>query len=192
MVDNLPDAPLSAFGPVISPVDLTQAELRLPVLIPQITPGHRYALEAEARALGFARFPPLVDPTAVVGRTARLGEGTIVNGQAMIGAQSVLGRFVHVNRSASIGHDAEIRDYVTLGPGCVLAGQVVVETGTFIGAGAVVAPHVRIGANAVISAGAVVMRDVPDGAIMVGNPAKLARVERTGYGEAVVPLPDAD
>jgi sugar O-acyltransferase (sialic acid O-acetyltransferase NeuD family) len=192
MVDNLPDPPASHLGSVKSPSDLAEAELKLPVLIPQITPGHRYAIEAEARAWGFGNFPPLIDPTAIVARTARLGEGTIVNGQAMIGAQSVLRRFVHINRSASIGHDAEIQDYATLGPGCVLAGEVVVETGAFIGAGAIVAPKVRIGANAVVSAGAVVMKDVPERAVVIGNPAKLARVARTGYGDALIPLSDRE
>lgn len=44
-----------------------------------------------------------------------------------------------------------------------------------IGAGAVIKPGVRIGARALVGAGAVVTKDVPDGAIVVGNPAKILR-----------------
>lgn len=189
LVDNLPDPPLCPLGPVVRPSDLTEAELRQPALIPLITPGHRYQVETEARALGFADFPALVDPSAIVARTASVGEGSIVNAQVVIGAQARLGRFVQVNRSASIGHNADIEDYVTLGPACVLAGHVILESGCFIGAGAILAPKVRIGRNTVISAGAVVVKDVPDGAVMIGNPAKMARIAATGYGGSAVPTP---
>jgi maltose O-acetyltransferase len=42
----------------------------------------------------------------------------------------------------------------------------------YIGAGAIVLPGVSIGRGAVVAAGAVVTRDVPDGAVVAGMPAK--------------------
>ena len=50
--------------------------------------------------------------------------------------------------------------------------QTVVCDGASIGAGAVILPGVRIGRYAVVGAGAVVTKDVPDGAVVVGNPAR--------------------
>jgi 2,3,4,5-tetrahydropyridine-2-carboxylate N-succinyltransferase/tetrahydrodipicolinate N-acetyltransferase len=47
-----------------------------------------------------------------------------------------------------------------------------VEDEVLIGAGAVVLPRLRIGRGAVVGAGAVVTRDVPAGAVMVGQPAR--------------------
>src|SRR5215470_6666777 len=162
LVDNLPDGPQpSPIARVLAPADLADEECALPAAIPLITPGHRVAVAAEARAAGVRWFPPLVDPTAVIARTAAIAEGAIVNALAVIGARSRVGAFVHVNRSASIGHDADLGDFVTVGPGAVLAGHVTVESGAFVGAGAVVGPKVRIGARSTVGAGAVVMRDVP-------------------------------
>jgi acetyltransferase-like isoleucine patch superfamily enzyme len=49
-----------------------------------------------------------------------------------------------------------------------------------IGAGAVIRPGVTIGEKALVGAGAVVTKDVPPGAVVVGNPAKILRYKK-GY-----------
>ena len=43
----------------------------------------------------------------------------------------------------------------------------------FIGSHSIILPDVRIGPNAIVAAGAVVTKDVPEGAIVGGNPAKV-------------------
>jgi sugar O-acyltransferase (sialic acid O-acetyltransferase NeuD family) len=194
LADNLPpeseEGWLQAAGeigaPVVSASDLAPEQLGLAVAIPLITPGLRLAVEVEARQLGAELFPALVDPTAIVARTAAVGEGGIVNAAAVIAAASTIGRFVHLNRGASVGHHNVIEDYATIGPGCVLAGHVRIGRGAFVGAGAVCAPKVAVGANAVVGAGAVVIRDVPAGAVVVGNPAK-PTTGTGGYGSTSVP-----
>jgi sugar O-acyltransferase (sialic acid O-acetyltransferase NeuD family) len=194
LVDNLPDGGAAGNGdeevigaPVLTPAELSPEYLDLSVAIPLITPGHRFAVMAEARSLGLRSFPALLDPTAVVARSAQVGEGSIVNAAAVIAGGASLGRSVHVNRSASVGHHNRIEDYATLGPGCVLAGHVTIGRGAFVGAGAVCAPEVTVGPNAVVGAGAVVVRDVPAGAVVVGNPAKAVDGKEGGYGGATVP-----
>jgi len=42
-----------------------------------------------------------------------------------------------------------------------------------VGGGSVLLPGVIIGANSLVGAGSVVTRDVPDGAIVAGNPARI-------------------
>jgi sugar O-acyltransferase (sialic acid O-acetyltransferase NeuD family) len=200
LVDNLPDADIGhgdladaddqagEFGaPVVGPGAIGPDHHALPVVIPLLTPGHRFTVEAQARALGLHSFPSLVDPTAVIARSAAIGEGSVVNAAVVVAAGATVGRFVHLNRSASVGHHSVVDDYATLGPGCVLAGQVQIGRGAFIGAGAVCAPHVSIGPNALVGAGAVIVRDVPAGAVMVGNPAAVLRADGGGYGGVSVP-----
>ncbi len=51
-----------------------------------------------------------------------------------------------------------------------------VKKGASIGSGATILSNVIIGENALVGAGSVVTRDVPDNAIVAGNPAKLRRL----------------
>ncbi len=46
---------------------------------------------------------------------------------------------------------------------------------SWIGAGAIILPGVRIGRNAVVGAGSVVTANVPEGAIVAGNPARIIK-----------------
>jgi acetyltransferase-like isoleucine patch superfamily enzyme len=53
-----------------------------------------------------------------------------------------------------------------------------IKRGAKIGANATLLPGVIIGENALVGAGAVVVRDVPAGAVVIGNPARvIKRVE---------------
>lgn len=134
-------------------------------------PQRRGELIEQARALGLVLAPPLIDPTAILPRSARIGDGSFINAGAVIGGATILGEAVLVNRAASIGHHVLLGDRVTIGPGATLAGDIRVGTDSVIGAGAVIQPDVRIGANVIISAGAVVRKHVPDNSLVSGNPA---------------------
>ena len=54
----------------------------------------------------------------------------------------------------------------------------VVKKGASIGSGATILCGVTIGEKAIIGAGSVVTKDVPPGAIVAGNPARILRVEK--------------
>ena len=51
----------------------------------------------------------------------------------------------------------------------------VVRKGASIGSGATILSKVTVGSNAIVGAGSVVTKDVPDNAIVAGNPAKFLR-----------------
>lgn len=52
---------------------------------------------------------------------------------------------------------------------------VTIKDDVWIGYGAIILPGVTIGKEAVVGAGAVVTTDVPDGACVAGNPAKVIK-----------------
>jgi acetyltransferase-like isoleucine patch superfamily enzyme len=55
-----------------------------------------------------------------------------------------------------------------------------VRKGASIGSGATILANVTIGEKAIVGAGSVVTRDVPDGVIVAGNPAKILRSVHAG------------
>jgi acetyltransferase-like isoleucine patch superfamily enzyme len=72
--------------------------------------------------------------------------------------------------SSPLGDHSQRPHYLSL--------PVVIEDDVWIGIGAMILKGVRIGRGAKIDAGAVVTSDVPPGARVVGNPARLAREEQ--------------
>jgi sugar O-acyltransferase (sialic acid O-acetyltransferase NeuD family) len=148
-----------------------QADTRF--VVSAFAPQRRRELTAMALELGLAKADAIIDPTAIVPRSLRVGSGTYINAGVVIGGMSFIGEDVFVNRAVSLGHHTILSDLVSIGPGATLAGNVQVGEAAVIGTGAVVYPHVRIGAGAVISAGSVVRKDVPEDTLAAGSPAKI-------------------
>ena len=132
----------------------------------------RLALQALLASRGL-RIEPLVHPDASVCESARLGPGSQVLARAVVAADAVLGAACIVNHAASVDHECAIGDGVHVAPGATLCGLVRVGARAMIGAGAVVLPRLAIGDDAMVGAGAVVTRDVPAGAVVWGNPARI-------------------
>ena len=136
-------------------------------------PKRRRELVEDAKSRGLKLASALIDPTSIVARSTRFATGVYVNAGAVIGAVSMVRQGAFINRTASVGHHCVIGAYASLGPGCVLASNVVIEDDVIVGAGAVIMPDIHIGQGAVISAGATVSRNVPDGALVTGERAKV-------------------
>lgn len=86
-----------------------------------------------------------------------------------VGARTFLMTKVHIGHDAQIGEDCEIAAGATIG------GHVHVGDRTKIGVNACTTTGVRIGKDCVIGAGAVVTKDVPDGEVWAGVPARKLR-----------------
>ncbi|HMR42632.1 MAG TPA: acetyltransferase [Saprospiraceae bacterium] len=116
-----------------------------------------------------------IHPGAQIGRGAKIGSGVMLAANAVINPLAEIGTGVICNTGCIIEHECRVDDFAHIAPGAVLAGNVAVGKNAFIGAGAIIKQGIKIGENAVVGAGAVVIRDVPDGATVVGNPARQMR-----------------
>ena len=116
-----------------------------------------------------------IHPKAIVATNAQVGSGSQILAGAIVCAEAVLGIACIVNTGASVDHECRLQNGVHIGPGAVLSGCVSVGEYSFIGAGAVILPRINIGKNTIVGAGAVVTRDIPDGKVAYGNPARVKR-----------------
>jgi sugar O-acyltransferase (sialic acid O-acetyltransferase NeuD family) len=121
------------------------------------------------------RFRNAIHPSVIISPYASMGEGNMILHGTIIQAQTQIGNHVIVNTGTQVDHDNVISDFVHLGPGVVLCGTVHIGTGSFIGAGSVIIPGKKVGVWAIVGAGSVVIQDVPDYAVVVGNPARIIR-----------------
>ena len=145
----------------------------------------RRRLHALAREVGFD-LPAVVHPRASVAATATLAPGCFVASGALVGPGARVGEGAIVNSNAVVDHDCLVGAFAHIAPGAALSGAVEVGPDALVGTGAAVVQGVRIGAGAVVGAAAVVTRDVPEGARVMGNPARLS--ESSGGAKRPAPV----
>lgn len=166
-VDGLPVWPDSAGGPL--PCDAAGIAFGIGDNLARLAALQRHASTAH---------PVLVHPRAFVSPSAVVSDGTVVFPGAVVHTAARIGRVGIVNSGAIVEHDCHLEDAVHVAPGAVLCGAVRVGEGTLIGAGAVILPGCAVGARATVGAGAVVTGDVPDRAVVRGNPARAREMPR--------------
>ena len=89
-----------------------------------------------------------------------------------------IGSFFHGNLYSYIEHDCVVGDFVTFAPGAQCNGNVHIGSHAYIGAGAIIRQGtsdnpLMIGDGATVGMGAVVVKNVPAGATVIGNPARI-------------------
>lgn len=143
----------------------------------------------------------VIFPKVRIGEGTRLGNFVLIRSNTIIGSHSTIGSYVDIEGDVSIGNNVSLQSgcYITRGvviEDDVFCGPRVVTMNdkrichrrkslTFeqegphigraarVGGGSIILPGVTIGANAFVGAGSVVTKNVPEGAIVVGNPARV-------------------
>jgi acetyltransferase EpsM len=120
-------------------------------------------------------FARLIHKTAIISPTAKIDVGTVVMNGTNINADVNIGKHVIINTGAVVEHDCHIGDFVHISPNATITGNISIGEGSHIGAGAIVIPNIKIGKWVTVGAGAVIIKDVPDYAVVVGNPATIKK-----------------
>ena len=136
-----------------------------------------------------------------IGLNTRIWQFTVVLPRAQIGADCnicshcliendvIVGDRVTVKSGVQLWDGIRIEDDVFIGPNVTFTNDIfprskhypeafsatLIKAGASIGGGATLLPGITIGRHAMVGAGAVVTASVPDGAVVVGNPARIVR-----------------
>lgn len=144
----------------------------------------------------------VVDDNVEIGEATKIWHFSHVQSRAKIGHHCVIGQNVNVGNNVTIGNYVKIQnnvsvyegvtleDYVFCGPSMVFTNikdprskypqvgakyyiKTLVKEGASLGANSTIVCGHSIGRFAFVGAGAVVTKDVPDFALVVGNPARI-------------------
>jgi len=134
----------------------------------------------------------MITHNAVIREENVIGDNLSLWNNSIIDYGCSIGSNVKIHCSVYVCQFARIEDGVFIGPGTVMANDLhpgcayskkclkgpVIKKGAVIGANVTINPYVIIGRNAVVGAGSVVVKDVPDGAVVCGNPARAIKKDR--------------
>ena len=125
----------------------------------------------------------------VILENATIGKNCNICAHCLIEGDVIIGDRVTVKSGVYLWNGTVIENDVFIGPNATFTNDkkprskvypesfssVTIKKGASVGANATILPGVTIGEKALIGAGAVVTKDIPDRAVVVGNPARIIR-----------------
>ncbi|MEP7221527.1 MAG: acetyltransferase [Novosphingobium sp.] len=142
------------------------------IVVAVADPAARRAIVARCEEAGLA-FYDVQAAQMVVMDDVEVGEGALFSPFTTLTSNVRIGTHFHCNLYSYVEHDCVIGDFVTFAPAVRCNGNVRIGDGAYIGSNAVIRQGITIGEGSVVGMGSVVVSDVPAGATVVGNPARV-------------------
>jgi sugar O-acyltransferase (sialic acid O-acetyltransferase NeuD family) len=117
----------------------------------------------------------VVHPRATISASARVAEGAVIMAGAVVNAEADIQEGAIVNTGAIVEHESVVGEYAHVSPNAAMGGTTRLGELSQLGIGASVLPTITVGARTIVGAGAVVARNLPEGVVAFGVPARVAR-----------------
>lgn len=121
----------------------------------------RERLWTTLKQIGF-RLPVVCDPSAILSKSARIGEGSFIGKRAVLNANASVGKMCIVNTGAILEHGCQVGDFSHISVGTVLCGEVTVGKSVLVGANATVVQCLSIGDGSTVGAGTTIRKNVKE------------------------------
>lgn len=122
----------------------------------------------------------LIHPEVRIFNETSYGKGVVVQRHSGFPPRSKFGNNVLLQGTTVMGHDIVLGDNVVISSFAFVGGDTVIGKNTYVGPHSCIRNGLKIGENVVIGMGSVVTKDVPDNAVVYGNPAKVMRYNENG------------
>lgn len=142
---------------------------------------------------------------------SNIGDNCVVARGVYVDSEVPIGNNVKIQNRNNITHGVTLEDGVFVGPNVTFSNdkyprainpdetlksgddwicvRTLIKKGSALGAGSVIVCGIKIGEWAIVGAGAVVTKDIPDYAMVVGNPARIIKwVSKSGYPMSLIRL----
>ena len=119
-----------------------------------------------------------IHPTAVISKSAEIGEGTVIMPNAVVNARAKIGKHCIINTGAIVEHDNYIDDYSHISVGVNVGGTVCIGKRTWIGIGATIINNISICDDVFVGAGATVVQSINQKGLYLGVPAKQCKKQQ--------------
>ncbi|MCD6659096.1 MAG: acetyltransferase [Lentimicrobium sp.] len=152
-------------------------ELPCSVFVPIGNNITRETILNKARGLGY-KTPSYIHSSCQVHSTVTVGESVYMLPASNIMPHTVIEDNVMISMGVNVAHHTRLGRCSFYSQGANVGASIDIEPYAFAGIGCTIMTGIsRVGRNAVIGAGAVVIKDIPDGAVVVGNPARILRID---------------
>lgn len=128
-----------------------------------------------ANSLGYDT-PCYIHPSVIISPNVEVGKGVYILLGTQVMPYTKIEDYVMISMNVNVAHHNILKTGTFLSTGCNFGASIVAEENTYCGIGSTIMTGLhRLGKDCLIGAGAVVIKDVPDGAIMAGVPAKIIK-----------------
>ncbi len=123
----------------------------------------------------------VISKHAFIDKSVTYKGGLLAMPHSVVNKNTIIGSNCYLNVNSVIDHECNIEEGVHVMGSAYIAGRVKIKKFASIGANATILPDLVIGKNSIVGAGAVVTKNVPDNAIVVGNPARFLKKNNKKY-----------
>lgn len=121
------------------------------------------------------RMATFIHPMAYVAPGVSISNGVVIMPQVSISSGTSIGKNTLILDGTTVGHDDDIGDFCHLSYQACVGSYLKIGNGVHIGLNATVREHITIGNYSTLGMGAVLTKNIDEGEIWIGNPARFLR-----------------
>lgn len=123
--------------------------------------------------------PSFIHPSVSIAPDVTLGQGVYMLVGNIIMPHTSIGNYIMINMGSTIAHHVRVEDGAFMSSGVNVGACIHVQEKAYIGMGVTVMTGVdTLGRNCLLGAGSVIIKNVPENAVMVGNPGRIIKYKQ--------------